>query len=170
MSATAQSPRVSPEILTSRMFADVFQAYMECSDEIQEVVREMVLVIHDPEVTEDEREMAYSTIADALFPMRHAGNLGVDLEEAERLEADKSEAFAQVKDAMDYEQDLFSRRVLAAMTTQGMTQAALAEACGFGQSALSNLLSRGNRPQRRTVQKIAKALGITPEDLWPAGS
>jgi lambda repressor-like predicted transcriptional regulator len=170
MPATRQSPRVSAEIVTSRMFAEVFQAYTECSNEVQEVIREMISVVNDSEAAENEREMACSTIAEALFPFRHAGNLGIDLEEAERIEADKSKDVAEVKQTMDYEQDLFSRRVLAALDARGMTQAALADACGVGQSALSNLLSRGNRPQRRTVQKIATALGMPPEDLWPTRS
>ena len=53
------------------------------------------------------------------------------------------------------------------MDEQGMTQSELASALGLGQSAIANLLSRNCCPQRRTVVKLAKALGIAPDDLWP---
>ena len=167
MTAATHSPRVNPELVTSRMFAEVFQAYMECSDEVQEMIRDMAAIVNDPEATEDERSMACSTIAEALFAFRHAGHLGIDLEEAERLDADRSKEFATTRDLMDEEEIFFADRVLAVMQERGMSQAALAEACMMGQPAISNLLARRNRPQQRTVDKIAAALKVSPDELWP---
>ena len=34
-------------------------------------------------------------------------------------------------------------------------------------TAVSMLLSRQSRPQRRTVERFARARGVAPEDLWP---
>jgi len=170
MTTTTQSPRVDTELLASRMFAQVFQAYMECSDDVQEIIRDMIAIVNDPEAAEDERSMACSTIAEALFASRHAGHLGMDLEEAERIEADGSKAFRATRDSMDEEESKFTDRVQAIMKMRGMNQAALADACSMGQSAISNLLSRGNRPQRRTVEKIAAALGVSPNEIWPVES
>ena len=41
-------------------------AYRECSDELQQVGREMIEVVLEGD--KDEREMALSTIEEALFP------------------------------------------------------------------------------------------------------
>ena len=167
MTTATRSPRVDPELMTSRMFAQVLQAYMECTDEIQEVVRDMAAIVNDPEATENERSVACSTIAEALFPAHQAGYLGIDLEEAEVVEARDSKEFKEACDSMNEEQSCFADRVLAILKMRGMSQAALAEACQIGQSAVSNLLSRRSRPQRRTVDKIAKALGVSPAEIWP---
>jgi lambda repressor-like predicted transcriptional regulator len=149
------------------MFAQVFQAYMECTDEIQEVIRDMAVIVNDPEATENERSMACSTIAEALYPSRYQGRLGVDLEEAELLDAGDSKEFKEICDSMDEQESCFADRVQAILEIRGMSQAALAEACQIGQSAISNLLSRRSRPQRRTVEKIAKALDVCPDEIWP---
>ena len=42
----------------------------------------------------------------------------------------------------------------------------LANASGVGQPAISMMLSRNCRPQKRTVIRIAAALGISPGELW----
>jgi lambda repressor-like predicted transcriptional regulator len=49
----------------------------------------------------------------------------------------------------------------------GVTQVQLAETIGVGQSAIAMMLQRECRPQRRTVARMAEALGVTPETLWP---
>jgi len=86
MATTTRSREIDPELMTSRMFAQVFQAYVECTEEIQSLIRDMAEIVNDTTATEDEKLMACSTIADALFPSRHDGHLGVDLEQAERLD------------------------------------------------------------------------------------
>jgi transcriptional regulator with XRE-family HTH domain len=62
----------------------------------------------------------------------------------------------------------FVAAVARAMKRQGITQVELAERMGVGQPAVSMVLSRKRRPQRRTVEKFAAALGVTPKKLWPA--
>jgi transcriptional regulator with XRE-family HTH domain len=48
-----------------------------------------------------------------------------------------------------------------------LTQAQLAERIGAGRSSISMLLKSRCRPQRRTLGKLAEALGVTVEELWP---
>jgi lambda repressor-like predicted transcriptional regulator len=170
METKTRSRDIDPELMTSRMFAQVFQAYVECTEEIQRLVRDMVEIVNDPSATEDEKHMACSTIAEALFPSRHGGQLGVDLEEAERLDAEHSREVKDVHASMDRQEEHFADRVLSLMRERDMTQAQLANACEIGQPAVSNLLSRRSRPQRRTVEKIAKALGVPSSEIWPEGN
>ena len=49
----------------------------------------------------------------------------------------------------------------------GLTQAELAEAVGIGQTALSRYENDQRRPQRRTLQRIAKTLGVRYDELLP---
>ena len=51
------------------------------------------------------------------------------------------------------------------MKQQGITQNALAAKLGITQAALSNMLSGDNQIRRRTLDKIAFALGKTAEDF-----
>ena len=157
MATTTRSREIDPELMTSRMFAQVFQAYVECTAEIQSLIRDMVEIVNDPSATEDEKLMACSTIAESLFPSRHHGQMGVDLEQAERLDVERSREIKDVHASMDRQEEHFADRVLAPMRERDMTQAQLANACEIGQPAVSNLLSRRSRPQRRTVEKIARS-------------
>ena len=116
MATTTRSREIDPELMTSRMFAQVFQAYVECTVEIQSLIRDMVEIVNDPSATEDEKLMACSTIAESLFPSRHHGQLGVDLEQAERLDAERcSREIKDVHASMDRQEEHFADRVLALM-------------------------------------------------------
>jgi transcriptional regulator with XRE-family HTH domain len=50
---------------------------------------------------------------------------------------------------------------------RNLTQAELAEAAGVDQPAISMMLARRGRPQRRTPEKIARALQGEVDQLWP---
>jgi len=151
-------------LITSRMFAQVFQAYLECSDEVQAALREMVGIVNAADATEDEREAALATIAEALFPSRHNGSLGIDLEELDKEASKPTAAFLK---QLDEQEATFAERVTALLDERGITQSELANAIGVGQPAISMMLSRSCRPQRRTVERIAKELKVAPEDIWP---
>ncbi len=170
MATTTRSREINAELMTSRMFAEVFQAYSECSREIQGLIRDMAEIVNEPSATEDEKLMACSTIAEALFPHRHDERLGIDLEEAERLDRECPGEPKDVYVSMERQESNFADRVVALMRERDMTQAQLASACEIGQPAVSNLLSRRSRPQRRTVEKIAKALGVSSSEIWPEGN
>ncbi len=144
------------------------RAYLECSDEIQAAIREMLEILNDPETDEDDRDMTLGTLSDALFPNSCEGKLGMDLEESERLDASSSEEMREALEEMDREEEVFAQRLRAIMEEKGVTQTQLADSLKIGQSAISNMLHRQCRPQRRTVLRLAEALGVNPADLWPA--
>lgn len=149
------------------IMAKWFQAYLECSDAVQEVVTDMFAIISDTEVDADDREMAIMTLLEALFPSSHNGSLGGDLEELDTANREYCPNFAAVSSEMDQEEATFGDRVQKLLSEKNMTQSDLAKAIGVNQSAISMLLNRGARPQRRTVARIAEALRVSPESLWP---
>jgi transcriptional regulator with XRE-family HTH domain len=69
---------------------------------------------------------------------------------------------------MDREEATFADRLRAVMQERGVTQEQLAERIGVGQSAIAMMLQRQCRPQRRTVSRMAEALEVPPDRLWPA--
>ncbi len=147
--------------------AKLLQAFLECSEEIQAGIREVLAVVHDPETDEDDREMALFTLADALFPNFHEGKLGMDLARSEQLGAQFSNETKDVVEQMDAEEANFAERLRKHMDEQNLTQIALAEKVGLGQPAISNMLNRQCRPQRQTVLRFAQALNVQPDELWP---
>lgn len=151
----------------TRVFADLMRAYMECSDEVQDAILEMTRIVNDPDAEPDEKEMALLTIQEALFPQHHNGVLGADFAE---LDSDCRETSAELTvtiSELDAEEAQFAERVQTLMQARGMTQTELASESGVGQSAISMMLSRNCRPQRRTVTRIARALKVNAEELWP---
>jgi len=156
--------RPDANLASSQFFAQLMHAYRECSDEVQSAIDEMVDIVNDADATEEDKNAALSTIAEALFPSHHNDILGIDLEECERTAPPEIRA---VLDAMDQQEATFGDRVNALLDAKSMTQAELGIAIGVGQSAISMMLSRECRPQRRTVENIASALEVDASDLWP---
>lgn len=154
------------QIYESLLGAKFLRAYLECNDEIQEVVRDTLDILNDPEIDEGDREMSLATLADALFPNYHQGELGLDYEESEEEATNKFPEFQTVVDELDREEASFSDNLGRIMSERNISQTELAQSIGVGQPAVSNMLARNCRPQRRTIQRLAEALGVQPEDLW----
>lgn len=147
--------------------APLFQAYMECGNELQEHARKLFAVIADPKTEADDRALAAMTLADVLFPNPHEGDIGLDLEECETMGAEYSPETRETLERMDKEEAHFAERLREVLEARGVTQVQLAERIGVGQPAIAMMLQRECRPQRRTVVRIADALGMTPQELWP---
>ena len=145
------------------LFAKVFAVYLNASDRIKEVIESMSKIVNDPAADEEERNAALDTLVEVLFPPRHPDHLGVDWEEFE--DGGSAEA-RRIHAAMARQEARFADAVQNRMKERGITQATLAEKIGVGQPAVSMILSRKCRPQRATVEKIAKALGVSPTRLW----
>lgn len=139
------------------------RAYSECSERMQKRVQEMFNIYIDPKSTEDERHMAAHTIVEIIFP-----NGGMDLEESEQIGADASNEMCQAIGSMDKEEAAFAAKLEELMIEKGISQTELAGKIDVSQPAIANMLVRQCRPQRRTILKIAKALRVSPADLWPA--
>lgn len=164
--ATKLGRRGKPELIASQQFAQVFQAYLECSNEVQAAITEMAGIVNDPRATREEVESAVSTMAEALFPSCHNGKLGVDLEYCDEA-SNALGTEADILRSLDEQETAFGDRVNALLNAKRMTQGDLAAALGIGQPAVSMMLSRGCRPQRRTVERIAAALDVRAEEIWP---
>ncbi|MEK6239312.1 MAG: helix-turn-helix transcriptional regulator, partial [Planctomycetales bacterium] len=108
------------------------------------------------------------TIADALFPNPWNGEIGMELAESEQAGAEHSEEMRQAVDEMDQEEAAFADRLRDLMREQSVTQTQLAEKIDVGQPAISMMLNRKCRPQQATVDRIAKALNVPTEQLWPS--
>jgi DNA-binding XRE family transcriptional regulator len=164
MATLMSNDNVSP--VATGVFAQFFRAYLECDDEVQAIIRRQTAVATDREADEDDRALALSTVYEALFPESspYDGQLGINLADLERFATGEDRAAVE---EMDRQEATFSERLNAMMVSQGMTQAQLADAIGIGQPAISNLLNRKSRPQSRTVAKLARALGVTTNELWP---
>jgi lambda repressor-like predicted transcriptional regulator len=143
---------------------DVLRAYMECSDAIQHGVLDMVAILENPEASEDEKAAAEDTLIESLYPQYVKDDLGIDSVGYEELQR-KTEP--DLEEELDNQEATFAKNLSAVMTKKGVTQSQLAEMVGIGQPAISMILARNCRPQRRTVEKIATALQMKPSDLWP---
>ena len=146
---------------TVRTFIEVQNAFLECNPEIQQVIKDMLEICHDPDADEDEKEQALTTIVVALFP-----SYATDLEQMARTADESSESQAYER-RMDREEAEFAQRLRRLMKKKRITQKALAEKTGVGQPAISNMVNRRCRPQQRTVARFAEALEVSVEELWP---
>jgi lambda repressor-like predicted transcriptional regulator len=144
-----------------RAFLEIKNAYDECDPEIREVVDDMFAICKSDTAGPDQKRRAVHTIIEALFP-----SLAVDLEE-EVGRVDACPAALAYEQELDAQEATFAERLKNAMQSLGWTQEKLAERTGVGQPAISNMLNRQCRPQKRTVRRIAEALGVPPEQLWP---
>jgi lambda repressor-like predicted transcriptional regulator len=141
--------------------AKFLSAFVECSPEIQDVVLEMVTIISDNDSDYDEKQLAADAMMQALFPGTSADVLEMYRQRLSSPEAEKAAA------ALRAEEQSFADRVRALMKEKNVTQETLAESAGITQPAVSNILNRRCRPQRRTVARFAEALGVSVVELWP---
>jgi len=142
-------------------FARVLCAFVDCSTPIQNIVLEMATIISDPKSDEEDRIVAFDAMMEALFPGKTA-----DMREGYHAIL-RSPAGAAAATELRTEQEGFATRVRRMMKEKGVTQEDLANAADITQPAVSNILTRGCRPQRRTVEKFATALGVSAIELWP---
>jgi len=146
---------------------DFAKAYLECSDDLRRVVHEMFAVLDSEEATREERERAMATIADALFLRPHKQKYGMDLVASESEATEQVPALGREAQRMDEEEATFAERLRTLLERRTITQTELAERTGCSQSAISHMLNRNSRPQKKTILKLAEALQVAPVDLWP---
>jgi lambda repressor-like predicted transcriptional regulator len=141
--------------------ARFLRAFNECSREMQEIVLEMSEIISSEKSTLDEQMLAFDAMMQALFP-----GTSTDVLEGYRELMKQPEAIAAAS-GLKAEEKHFSDKVRTLMAQKDITQEQLAKAAGIGQPAVSNILNRRCRPQRRTVERFAELLGVNPMELWP---
>lgn len=141
---------------TALAFARLLRTYLELATPHQKVLRELASLVADASADADDRERALDAMTDALFPRPTPAPGG---------SGDGGRAAAAAE--CDREEETFAARLRALMAEKRVTQSRLAAKIGVQQSAVSMMLNRRCRPQRETVVKIARALKVLPEELWP---
>ena len=97
----------------------------------------------------------------------------MDLAQIEKETASKHPDVAQRSliakrlDQMDSQESSFADRLRDLLKKRNITQQELAERADCTQSAISKMLTRNCRPQKKTIFKLAVALNVEPTELWP---
>jgi transcriptional regulator with XRE-family HTH domain len=99
------------------------------------------------------------------------------VEDSRATPLERRHALAAIADALSLEQDgegqdgsqqaAFADRLRELMAAKCVTQQELSERVGCSQPAISQILNRKCRPQKKTVLKLAEALQVQPQELWP---
>ena len=141
----------------------------ECSDAVQQVVIKLLGVIKSPDTTPAERQRALMTVADALFsnPDETDGGYGQDLAMSEQYAAAKVPRLAREVEKMNTQEATFAQRLRELMEAKRISQQELADRAHCSQPAISQMLNRACRPQKKTILKLAEALNVQARDLWP---
>jgi transcriptional regulator with XRE-family HTH domain len=142
------------------------KAYLECSDDLQQVVVSMFSILDSEKATEEERYRARTTIADTLFLNPHKGRYGMNLVDSETDALKVNAALASEVRHMDEQELTFAQRLRELLDGRHISQTELAERTGCSQSAISHMLNRNARPQKKTILKLAAALQVDPRELW----
>lgn len=143
-------------------------ALSECDEELRAEAINLFKELTSGELDESARRATTALLAEILFPNADdKGFPGLDLEEAEAIAKRDTPEAKEILDRMDREEATFSERLRTVMDSKGITQEKLAEKAGVGQPAISMMLQRTCRPQKRTVFRMAEALEVKPEELWP---
>lgn len=146
---------------------DFAKSYLECSDDLRAVVHSMFAVLDNENATEGERFRALTTIADTLYLNPHKGMYGMNLVDSESEVAEVNTQLAREVQRMDQEEQTFAERLRELLDRRHISQSELADRIGVSQSAISHMLKRNARPQKKTILKLAETLQVDPIALWP---
>ena len=171
MTTTSKATHEFPaelQVSAFKMAASILHALHECDPKLREVACELFDQLHGEELDAEQVHTTTALIAEILFPNADQDGVpGLDLEEAEKIAPTVDASAGPLLAEMDRQEATFAERLRIAMAEKGCTQAELAAKVGIGQPAISMMLNRVCRPQRKTVQKIAAALAVAEDQLWP---
>jgi len=142
---------------------EIFQAYFQLDAETQQEIEKQVKRLARSDTSEAERDRTEKKLAATLQALPGKYEAGPAVSREERLSPAQRELRTQIEQV----EMAFAATLARLMAERQLTQAQLAERIGVGQSAISMLLKRRCRPQRRTLGKLAEALGVPVEELWP---
>lgn len=148
--------------------AQFCRSLMECSEQIRADVLRMFEIAEDTSLSMSERVRALNTIADQLcLSTDNEGRFGMDVVASESAAAVRFPALAVHVETMNTQEAQFAECLRQLMRDKCVTQIQLAERIECTQPAISQMLNRKCRPQRKTLEKIAKALEVDVRELWP---
>ena len=157
---------IAPEQLML-FYAHVRQVIVSLPKSSQKAMDDMVEILMANHADSDQKAAAMDTMIEALHPQPHDGKLGLSLEESEGMGASHSDHVKLEIESLKFEEEVFATRLRKIMEEKNVTQEQLAGMTGVSQSAISHMLTRHCRPQKRTIKKLADALEVTSDSLWP---
>jgi DNA-binding XRE family transcriptional regulator len=155
-----------PKGSNASRITEVLQAFFQQEAKTQKEIQKLVACLYDPQASPTERDSARSALTAMLQLTGGKNKAGPVLTRDERF----TPAHHALRARMDQAEAAFAATLARLMAERQLTQAELAQSVGVGQSAISMLLKRRCRPQRRTLGKLAQALGVDVEELWPGFS
>jgi lambda repressor-like predicted transcriptional regulator len=167
--AFGANPATALQVSALQAASPIVLALAECDEELRAEAIELFKQLNSGELDEEGRVATTTLLAEILFPNADdKGMPGLDLAEVETIAPSVNPDAKDVLDQMDREEAVFAERLRNLMEAKGVTQAELADKLGIGQPAISMMLNRVCRPQRKTIVRFAEALGVRPEELWPS--
>ena len=145
----------------------LLHALAHCTEQARQTLIDLIGVADSPDSTEQEKASARATIYETLEAEGQRGARGVSLRGLQARAFGQSPDADRMSQQMDSQEEQFARKLRELMKAKGLTQVELARRSDCTQPAISQMLSRGCRPQKRTIFKLAEALGVAPTDLWP---
>lgn len=147
--------------------AQLLHGLAHCTEKVQESLLDLIGIAESPQSTEEEKASARATICETLQAQGQRGARGVSLRGLEAGACGQSPEADRISQQMDSQEQQFARKLRELMKAKGLTQMELARRSDCTQPAISQMLSRRCRPQKRTIVKLAEALGVAPTELWP---
>jgi lambda repressor-like predicted transcriptional regulator len=148
--------------------APIIVALEESDHELRRGAIELFKQLNSGQLDAEACHATTALLAEMLFPEADPNGIpGFDLVEAEEIARATDPEASDVLARMDEEESVFARRLGELMQMKGLTQEELAAKVGLGQPAVSMMLNRSCRPQRKTVLRFAQALEVEPQELWP---
>lgn len=141
---------------------DVLAAFRK----LRQTVLRMLPVVENPDSTEQEIRRACGTIRDAFELQDDPTRYGVNLAECEVNAVAHFPSVDRLASELDSQEAAFAEKLRQLMKARAVTQAELASRIGCSQPAISQMLNRKCRPQRRTILNLATALNVDPRELW----
>lgn len=138
-----------------------------CSDEARQELLKLIAIADNPKSKDDDKASARATIYEALKFQVSEEAFGLNLSSIERVDVGSSPETDRISQQMDSQEERFARKLRELMKAKGLTQMELARRSECTQPAISQMLNRKCRPQKRTILKLAAALDVEPTDLWP---
>ena len=125
-------------------------------------------IVDDEKSLPGEKGRAWNTLLDQFHLLPDdEGRYGMDLVRSESAAAEEFPMLAREVAIMDDQEAQFAERLRKLMKDKCITQKQLAKSVGCSQPAISQMLNRKCRPQRKTLEKMAIALNVDVKELWP---
>lgn len=151
-----------------RTFAWLHAAYVECVEPVRQLVDDLSLAVCNDGASDSDTDVdcALTAMIDLLTPAATAGR-GPWPRAVAPLPCFWHEPAVPDRAPLGRPEAMFATRLAERMREKEVTPEWLGHQSGVGELAVARLLDGQGRPRLRTVVRIAHALGVTPDDLWP---